>query len=166
MERTEVVTGGASAAYGSDAIAGVVNLILNKNLEGFRAQADYGETGEGDGGDTHASFAYGTAFADDERGHVIFGVEYQQQDTIGPCSQNRDWCKEAWGIQNNAPAHTTGNGNPNFIVTPGAKQIGSENGIISPCTNAGCTTTSAPLTFNPDGTTLSPFNPGLPATAS
>ncbi len=162
VERTEVVTGGASAAYGSDAIAGVVNLILNKNLEGFRAQADYGETGEGDGGDTHASFAYGTAFADDERGHVIFGVEYQQQDTIGPCSQNRDWCKEAWGIQNNAPAYTTGNGNPNFIVTPGAKQIGSENGIISPCTNAGCTTTSAPLTFNPDGTTLSPFNPGAP----
>ncbi len=60
VQRTEVVTGGASAAYGSDAIAGVVNVILDKKLEGFKAQIDYGETSEGDGGDTHASFAWGT----------------------------------------------------------------------------------------------------------
>src|SRR5690606_10238395 len=40
VARTEIVTGGASAAYGSDAIAGVVNVILDKELEGFRAQLD------------------------------------------------------------------------------------------------------------------------------
>jgi iron complex outermembrane receptor protein len=49
LERTEIVTGGASAAYGSDAVAGVINVILNKKLDGIRWQADMYETGEGDG---------------------------------------------------------------------------------------------------------------------
>src|SRR5690242_609648 len=46
--RTETVTGGASAVYGSDAIAGVVNVILDKSLEGFKAQVDYSATTHGD----------------------------------------------------------------------------------------------------------------------
>src|SRR5262245_18714470 len=90
VARTEVVAAGASAAYGSDAIAGVVNVILDKKLEGFKVQVDYGQTTESDGGDTHGSFAFGTGFANNDRGHVLFGVEYQKQDTIGRCSQVRD----------------------------------------------------------------------------
>ncbi len=141
VSRTEVVTGGASAAYGSDAIAGVVNVILDKKLEGFKAQLDYGTTSEGDGGDTHGSFAWGTGFGDHDRGHVIAGIEYQKQDTIGPCSQTRDWCKDAWLIGNNTTFATGGLGGlPNFYLSPGGKQTPSENGIISPCTNAACTT--------------------------
>ena len=161
VARTEVVTGGASAQYGSDAIAGVVNVILDTDLEGIRAQVDYGQTGEGDGGDTHASFAFGTGFGEDERGHVLVGLEYQQQDRIGPCSYTRDWCSEGWGIANNG-AFATGNGLPNFVVAPGAKQTTSEYGVISPCTNAACTTTGAPQTFNADGTALAPFSLGVP----
>jgi outer membrane receptor protein involved in Fe transport len=162
VERTEIVTGGASAQYGSDAIAGVVNVILDKDLEGFKVQVDYGEAGEGDGADTHGSFAYGTGFGDGGRGHVLVGVEYQKQDRIGPCSQTRDWCREAWGIRNNT-AFGTGNGLPNFVVTPGAKQTTSENGVISPCLNATCLQTGSPLTFNAAGTAVAPFDPGFPA---
>ncbi|HEY8520004.1 MAG TPA: TonB-dependent receptor [Gammaproteobacteria bacterium] len=168
VARTEVVTGGASAQYGSDAIAGVVNVILDKELEGFRAQIDYGQTGEGDGGDTHGSFAFGTSFAEDGRGHFLAGIEYQKQDRIGPCSQNRDWCREAWGIQNNT-GFATGNGLPNFVVRPGAKQTTSRYGVIQPCLTAACAAPppappplGAPLTFNADGTDVAPFDLGSP----
>src|SRR5690606_31528913 len=68
VERLEVVTGGASAAYGSDAVAGAVNVILDKDLTGIKAQADYGISEEGDGSNYHLALAGGSAFADG-RGH-------------------------------------------------------------------------------------------------
>jgi iron complex outermembrane receptor protein len=73
VARTEVVTGGASAIYGSDAVAGVVNIILDKKLEGFKAQADYGQTSEHDGGSAHFSVGYGADLADG-RLHYIVGA--------------------------------------------------------------------------------------------
>ncbi|MEJ0035120.1 MAG: TonB-dependent receptor [Gammaproteobacteria bacterium] len=115
IERTEIVTGGASAAYGSDAIAGVVNVNLRKDVTGLEVQADYGETGENDGGRYHVAFATGTRVLND-RGHLVLGGEFDRQQGIGNCFV-RDWCTPAQVITNpgfNTPAGV-GNGQPNFV---------------------------------------------------
>jgi outer membrane receptor protein involved in Fe transport len=115
IDRTEMVTGGASAAYGSDAIAGVVNINLKKNLTGLDVQADYGVSGENDGERYHFSFAGGTPFLG-ERAHVVVGGEYDKQQGIGNCFV-RDWCRPAQVVTNNnfnSPAGV-GNGQPNFV---------------------------------------------------
>mgnify|MGYP001282460831 CR=1 FL=1 len=73
--RIETVTGGASAAYGSDAVAGVVNVLLDRNFTGMKAQFDVGRTFHGDGNSKHASIGFGSAFANG-RGHIVVGGEY------------------------------------------------------------------------------------------
>lgn len=55
VERVEVVTGGASSAYGSDAVTGVVNFVLNKKMEGLRISGDIGLTDKGDGSTIQAA---------------------------------------------------------------------------------------------------------------
>jgi iron complex outermembrane recepter protein len=152
VERMEVVTGGASAAYGSDAIAGVVNVLLDKDLEGFKAQVDFGQTTESDGEDMHASFGFGMPFGEGDRGHVLIGAEFQQQDPIGPCATTRDWCAESWAIHTN-PGFAAGNGLPNFVVAPDSKLPTTETGVFTP--NGG-----VQQQFNEDGTALVPYDPG------
>jgi iron complex outermembrane recepter protein len=152
VERMEVVTGGASAAYGSDAIAGVVNVILNKNLEGFRAQVDFGWTTESDGDDTHASFGFGTSFGESSRGHLLIGAEFQKQKPIGPCVTNRRWCAESWAIHTN-PGFAAGNGLPNFVVAPDSKLPTTETGLFTPVAGV-------QQQFTPDGQDLMPYDPG------
>lgn len=96
IERVEVVTGGASAAYGSDAISGVVNIILNKKLQGVRGDLSYGLTQYGDNRETRASLAFGTAFAEG-RGHLVIGGDYI--DNSGVLSLfDRDWGREQPGL--------------------------------------------------------------------
>jgi iron complex outermembrane receptor protein len=98
VERTDVVTGGASAAYGSDAIAGAVNVLLNKTLTGLKGQFDVAETAEGDGRNTHLSLAGGADFMDG-RAHFVLGGEYEKQEGIGDCF-TRDWCEGGVVITN------------------------------------------------------------------
>ena len=152
VERMEVVTGGASAAYGSDAIAGVVNVILDKDLEGFKAQVDMGTTSGSGGDDAHVSFGFGTAFGEGDRGHLLIGGEYQDQDAIGPCVLNRDWCAESWAVHTNSD-FASGNGLPNYVVGPDSKLPTTETGVFTPFGGVA-------QQFNADGTELIPFDPG------
>lgn len=114
IDRVEVVTGGASAAYGSDAVAGVVNILLDDTLTGMRGQVSYGESQRGDNGEYQASFAGGMPFAAG-RGHVIVGAEYSDADGMGNC-YTRSWCATAWSNFNN-PGHLT-NGLPALVRMP------------------------------------------------
>lgn len=93
IERVETVTGGASAAYGTDAVAGVVNFILDTDFTGFRTHLQGGATSEGDGDNYEVSIAFGTEIG--ERGHVLVSAETFDQDGIFSY-EGRDWYK-AWG---------------------------------------------------------------------
>ena len=86
VQRVDVVTGGASAAYGSDAVGGVVNFILDKRFSGVKGNVGLGMADEGDNHEKRASLAFGTGFAGG-RGHVIGSVEYFDGDGLDGSSR-------------------------------------------------------------------------------
>ncbi|MCB2078194.1 MAG: TonB-dependent receptor [Novosphingobium sp.] len=79
INRVDVVTGGASAAYGSDAVAGVVNFVLDKEFTGIRGVAQAGISQRGDNANQRLGIAAGTPFAGD-RGHALVSLEYFNAD--------------------------------------------------------------------------------------
>jgi len=79
IERIEVVTDSASAVYGSDAVAGVVNVILKRNYDGAKTSLSYGLATEGGGTEKRASQLFGTHW---NGGDVLIAYEHSQQDAI------------------------------------------------------------------------------------
>ena len=78
IERLEVITGGASSVYGSDAVAGVVNIILKDDFEGLSLEVLEGGYDAGDGKTNLASLTFGAQFADG-RGSAIFNIRADEQ---------------------------------------------------------------------------------------
>jgi outer membrane receptor protein involved in Fe transport len=97
IERVDVMTGGASAAYGTDAVAGVVNFILKQNYEGFDIHTQYGVTDRSDGQNREMSIGYGTKIG--ERGHFMASLDGYDADAIETL-EGRDWFK-SWGLVTN-----------------------------------------------------------------
>lgn len=81
IQNVEVISGGASAAYGSDALGGVVNFILNNRFEGVQLDAQYGETDRNDGATTSYSVTIGGNF-DEDRGNLVFSLGRSTRDEI------------------------------------------------------------------------------------
>lgn len=81
IKRVDVVTGGASASYGSDAVGGVVNFVTDKHFEGFKAEAQGGVTTYGDDRQFLIGSAAGGAYFDG-RLHVEGSVEYDHEDGV------------------------------------------------------------------------------------
>ena len=93
IKRVEIISGGASATYGADAIAGVSNFILRKDFQGLEADIQQGITQAGDGQELRASALMGSKFADG-RGNVVFAAEYYNREAA--YEKNRDFYKKGW----------------------------------------------------------------------
>jgi outer membrane receptor protein involved in Fe transport len=81
IERVDIVTGGNSAIYGSDAIAGVVNFVLRNNFDGIQVRGQAGVTEQGFGGNQYISGMVGTNFGDG-RGNFTVHAEYARTDRV------------------------------------------------------------------------------------
>ncbi|WP_374593971.1 TonB-dependent receptor domain-containing protein [Sphingosinicella sp.] len=129
VKRVEVVTGGASAQWGSDAVAGVVNLITDRELEGVKLDARYGLSDEGDAKDKFVSFAYGVSGADG-RGHITFAAEFQDNSGVAD-QRDRSWGRKRWGIVGNPNDTGPNDGIPARIITKNVVLgLGTDGGYL------------------------------------
>lgn len=112
IERVDVVTGGASAVYGSDALAGVVNFVLDTDFTGLKASVQGGISSRGDGRNEKYSLVWGTSFAGG-RGHFLFEGDASNQQQVN--GDARSWNMEGHNLLQN-PAYAPGNGQPQLIT--------------------------------------------------
>jgi iron complex outermembrane recepter protein len=121
LQRVEVVTGGASAAYGSDAVAGVVNFILDKDFSGLKSEVILGISDRGDNEEVRVMLSGGRSFADG-RGHVLLSGEFFNNEGIPTGA--REWASQGYGfIQNPA-------GTPSLILERDVRTVGTFGGLI------------------------------------
>ena len=112
VERIEVLKDGASSIYGSDAIAGVINIITRSNYEGVAASAYYGQYDEGDGAITKGDFLMG--FGGD-RGSVTIGAEWTKEEEV--MAADRDFSAFPRSSRHPTDAWTTVGQQGGFVTT-------------------------------------------------
>jgi outer membrane receptor protein involved in Fe transport len=128
VKRIDVVTGGASAAWGSDAVAGVVNLVLNREFDGLRASVEAGQTAAWDQRNYRFQAAFGSGFAGG-RGRFIVAANHQDSPDV-IFNNQRGWNKFTQLVNN--PAFAAGNGQPRLIHADGvALSRATTGGIIT-----------------------------------
>ena len=115
IARVEVITGGASAVYGADAVGGVVNFILKDDFEGASVDMRFGDTQHGGNQEVSFSGLLGANMADD-RGNVMLGLERSTQTKV--LQQERDW-RVADMANPRTPATAFGWGSDTWISSDG-----------------------------------------------
>lgn len=125
VKRVDVVTGGASASYGSDAVGGVVNFVTDKKFTGFKAHVQGGQTKYDDDRGGSVQAAWGKAFLND-RFHVTASAEFTKENGIespgfgGKGPNGRTWYQNpAYSVR---PLNQTGDGLPQYRVIEQAQQ--------------------------------------------
>lgn len=81
LERVDIITGGASAVYGSDAISGAINFVLKRNFEGVEFESGYSATGDNDGQEYRANLSMGANVAEG-RGNVALNLNYNKREGV------------------------------------------------------------------------------------
>ncbi len=158
IERVDVVTGGNSAVYGSDAVAGAVNFVLKRNYDGLRIRGQSGITPRGDRPSYFGSITGGKNFADD-RGNIAASLEYSQNDPLYFTDRRRysDGRRQFNLTENVLNEPGSGNGVPDTTFLTNVRNIAiSEGGAITsacPTAVAGDAANAARRAFNCTGET-------------
>lgn len=129
LSRVEVVTGGASASWGSDAVAGVVNLLAEKKLQGARLEVQQGISQRGDAQNFRIGGAVGSDLAGG-RGYLMLAAEYQRDKGVAE-QRDRSWGRKRWGLIGN-PADTGPNdGIPAQLIAQDVNMFfANEGGLV------------------------------------
>src|SRR5579872_4762665 len=153
LKRVDIVTGGASAVYGSDAVTGVVNFAMDNNFNGLRARAGGGVSTYTDDATYNVGIAAGTSLFDG-RGHVEASIEHFNDEGI-PDRFARAWGRGVYSMQGAVPGSTAGAGtaaNPWLLYANSRFSDRNFGGVIN-------TGPLANLWFSQNGV-LTPFDHG------
>ena len=148
VQRVDVVTGGASAVYGSDAVAGVVNYVLDHNFTGFKGLMQGGISTYGDAATARIGFAAGMNVFD--KGHFEVSAEYFNRDSV-PDSAARPYGDPAHSCQ--VTGSSTSSTNPQVLLCNIRQSNVSPFGLIASGPQKG-------QQFSADGRSIIAFNPG------
>ncbi|MDB5712977.1 MAG: hypothetical protein JWO15_374 [Sphingomonadales bacterium] len=157
IERVDIVTGGNSAVYGSDAVAGVVNFVLKDHYEGLQIRGQGNITPQGDTGSYYASVLAGKNFSEG-RGNIAVDLEYARQNSLYASDRSNYSSSDGFVLVNPAGgANTSGPANNQFFVDRRTATIfdGGLYAAASPTGACGRDSLGRPFTcnylFQPDG---------------
>ncbi|MGH8113123.1 MAG: TonB-dependent receptor plug domain-containing protein [Rhodanobacteraceae bacterium] len=150
VERIEVLTDGASAIYGSDAIGGVINIILKSNYQGAQFSLNYGISDHDDGERQGASFMFGQT---SDKGSILAGVSYNQFDEIEMSA--RKFSENALSLTNSsgqAPLHSVVGGSSSaardYIIIPASASCPSGALSLNPGVATAGTSPTTPADYH------------------
>lgn len=154
VSHVDVVTAGASAAYGSDAVAGVVNFVLDRDYVGMKGSAQYGVSEQGDNAHHRLTAAGGWNLFAESAGHLLLSAEHSKHD--GMLRGDRAFANRGYNyVGANPGAGAPGSAANPFVIATGVRtNSATDGGLIIGGPLAG-------NRFLPDGS-ITPFNAGTP----
>lgn len=145
IDHFDLITGGASTAYGSDAVAGVINIVLKKDFEGIAAELQQGISSRGDGSETYASLTVGGNFAKD-RGNVTLSLAFDHSGAVMSGDRDITSTDNTW-----FPGSFPANGAFSSYGLKGRFRVACADAFGQvKAGQSGCSTGS----YNPDGSTF------------